>query len=40
MGAAMVVKLSEEIAPETEVTVKISYSTTSQCTAIGWLEKE
>ncbi|KAG8864305.1 hypothetical protein FRB96_006126 [Tulasnella sp. 330] len=42
MGSAMVIKLESAgaIANGAEVVVKIDYSTTPQCTAIGWLEKE
>ncbi|KAG8882806.1 hypothetical protein FRB97_007740 [Tulasnella sp. 331] len=42
MGSAMVIKLESAgaIASEAEIVVKIDYSTTAQCPALGWLEKE
>ncbi|KAG8936626.1 hypothetical protein FRC02_000619 [Tulasnella sp. 418] len=42
MGSALVIelKLSQNFKVGTEFKVKINYSTTPGCTAIGWLEKE
>ncbi|KAG8889516.1 hypothetical protein FRB98_003990 [Tulasnella sp. 332] len=42
MGSAMVIKLESAgaIASEAEIVVKIDYSTTAQCPALGWLEKD
>lgn len=42
MGAAMEIKLdpATALAKGSELTVKVDYTTTPECTAIGWLEKE
>lgn len=40
MGRALVIPLSPPINKGAKIVVRITYSTTSECTAIGWLEKE
>ncbi|KAG8690146.1 hypothetical protein FRC11_013549 [Ceratobasidium sp. 423] len=39
MGSALVISLPSALQKEDKVLVRINYSTTSQCTAVGWLDK-
>lgn len=40
MGSALVIPLSSTLNKGAKIAVRIAYSTTRECTAIGWLEKE
>ncbi|CAE6490640.1 unnamed protein product [Rhizoctonia solani] len=40
MGSALVISLPSALQKGDQIVLRISYSTTSQCTAIGWLDKE
>ncbi|QRV76953.1 leukotriene-A4 hydrolase [Ceratobasidium sp. AG-Ba] len=40
MGNALVIPLSPPLDKGAKIVVRIAYSTTRECTAIGWLEKE
>ncbi|KAG8745452.1 hypothetical protein FRC10_007995 [Ceratobasidium sp. 414] len=40
MGSALMIPLSPPVDKGAKIVVQISYSTTRECTAIGWLEKE
>ncbi|KAG8741670.1 hypothetical protein FRC12_015597, partial [Ceratobasidium sp. 428] len=40
MGSALVIPLSPSLQKGAKIVVRITYSTTRECTAIGWLEKE
>ncbi|CAO1615221.1 unnamed protein product [Sympodiomycopsis kandeliae] len=40
LGAPLVVSLPQSVKADEEIKLKIAYSTTSQCTALGWLAKE
>ncbi|KAG8705976.1 hypothetical protein FRC11_008642, partial [Ceratobasidium sp. 423] len=40
MGSALVISLPSALQKGDKVVVRINYSTTAQCTAVGWLDKE
>lgn len=40
MGSALVVSLSTAPQKGAQIKLKVIYSTTNECTAIGWLDKE